>query len=59
MQNHGFYQSGGAIGFRDQLQDALSTIFLNPEILKNQILKAVKTMLIQKPPVISEIFGKI
>ena len=35
----GFYQSGGAFGFRDQLQDALSTKYLEPEILKNQIIK--------------------
>ena len=35
----GYYQSGGAYGFRDQLQDSLSTKFLNPEILKNQIIK--------------------
>ena len=35
----GYYQSGGAFGFRDQLQDALSTKFLNEDILKEQILK--------------------
>lgn len=35
----GFYQSGGAFGFRDQLQDSLSTKYLNPEITKNQIIK--------------------
>jgi len=35
----GFNQSGGAFGFRDQLQDSLSTKFLNPEMLKKQILK--------------------
>ena len=34
----GFYQSGGAYGFRDQLQDALSTKFINPELLKEQII---------------------
>ena len=39
MQDHGFNQSGGAFGFRDQLQDALSTKFLNIEMLKKQILK--------------------
>lgn len=38
----GFYQSGGAFGFRDQLQDALSTKFLEPSILYNQIIKHSK-----------------
>ena len=35
----GFYQSGGAFGFRDQLQDTLGVKLLNSEIMKNQILK--------------------
>ena len=35
----GFYQSGGAYGFRDQLQDTLGLKFVNPEFMKNQILK--------------------
>ena len=43
----GFYQSGGAYGFRDQLQDALSTKFINPEILKNQIIKHSKHQFIE------------
>ncbi len=38
----GFYQSGGAYGFRDQLQDALSTKYINSDILKNQIIKHSK-----------------
>ncbi|MDF2886823.1 MAG: uncharacterized protein K0R23_1208 [Lacrimispora sp.] len=36
----GFYQCGGAYGFRDQLQDTLSLIFTDPEILRSQILIA-------------------
>jgi cellobiose phosphorylase len=35
----GFYQSGGAYGFRDQLQDCLSIKYLNSEIAKKQIVK--------------------
>jgi len=34
----GFYQSGGAFGFRDQLQDALSIAHIWPEIAHAQIL---------------------
>lgn len=34
-----YYQSGGAFGFRDQLQDSLSTKYLSDTMLKNQILK--------------------
>lgn len=33
-----FYQCGGAYGFRDQLQDSIPMIYINPEITRNQIL---------------------
>jgi cyclic beta-1,2-glucan synthetase len=33
-----FYQSGGAFGYRDQLQDAAALIGLSPEIARSQIL---------------------
>ena len=33
-----FYQSGGAFGYRDQLQDAASLIYLWPELTRKQIL---------------------
>lgn len=33
-----FYQSGGAYGFRDQLQDSIALGVVAPEITKNQIL---------------------
>ena len=35
----GFYQSGGAFGFRDQLQDTIGAKYLYPAIMKNQIIK--------------------
>lgn len=34
-----FYQSGGAIGFRDQLQDCLGMKYVDIELLKEQIIK--------------------
>lgn len=35
----GYRQCSGAYGFRDQLQDALSVILLNPGILKTQLFR--------------------
>ena len=34
----GFYQSGGAFGFRDQLQDVLSILLTSPDLARAQIL---------------------
>ncbi|EIW27581.1 GH36-type glycosyl hydrolase domain-containing protein, partial [Pelosinus fermentans] len=36
----GFYQCGGAYGYRDQLQDTLSLLFADSSILRRQILIA-------------------
>ena len=38
----GYYQSGGAYGFRDQLQDTLGLKYLEPALMKNQIIKHSK-----------------
>ena len=38
----GFYQSGGAYGYRDQLQDTLCLKYINPNFMKKQIIKHSK-----------------
>lgn len=38
----GYYQSGGAYGFRDQLQDTLCLKYVDSEYLKQQIIKHSK-----------------
>ncbi|MCI8397617.1 MAG: hypothetical protein HFJ52_08500 [Clostridia bacterium] len=37
-----YYQSGGAFGFRDQLQDSLACKYISEDMLKTQILKHAK-----------------
>ena len=47
LAKSGFYQSGGAYGFRDQLQDSYGTKFLDINILYNQIIKHSKHQFIE------------
>lgn len=42
-----FYQSGGAFGFRDQLQDCLSIVKTWPTLARNQILHHTKHQFLQ------------
>ncbi|MBA2563093.1 MAG: cyclic beta 1-2 glucan synthetase, partial [Chitinophagaceae bacterium] len=43
----GFYQSGGAFGFRDQLQDVLSLVYSKPMLVRDQIVLCASRQFIE------------
>lgn len=42
-----FYQSGGAYGFRDQLQDSAALVYCDPSITKNHIVKCASKQFLE------------
>lgn len=42
-----FYQSSGAFGFRDQLQDSLALLYAFPQIARQQILRAASRQFVE------------
>ena len=42
-----FYQSGGAFGFRDQLQDVCATVYADPQATRDQLIRSATRQFVE------------